>query len=121
MIKWRGSLKSFTCSIASLLIVLLAIGSGIGATRSTPEQLYGPQISYLAKGADDPKQLQITTYMTPRASQKINSRKYNMAQTKLPAGLACSKSSQCDSGCCAKISDVIFICGPAGQHPCVPG
>jgi hypothetical protein len=122
MTKWRSNLKSLTCSIAPLVLALLAIGSGIIATRSAPAQPHGPQISYLANGADDPNQLQTTTSMTPRATQKINSSKYHMVQGTLPDGVACNKSSECYHRCCNHISDVIHVCGPVGPNThCAPG
>ena len=117
MIKWRSNLKSLTCSITTLVIALLAIGSGNIATRSMPAQPRGSQIDYLANDANVPNQFKITTFRTHRANRTVNSSKFRiLVDFEQQDGTACNKSTQCDSTCCEDVSATIKICAPADHN-----
>jgi hypothetical protein len=117
MIKWRSNLKSLTCSIAPLVIVLLAVGSDNIAIRSMPAQPHGAQIDYLANGADVSNQFKIRTSMAHRANRTVNSSKFRiLVEYDQPDATACNASTQCDSTCCEKVSATIKVCAPADHN-----
>ena len=116
MIKWRSNLKRLTCSIAPLVIALFAIGSSNITTQSMPAQLHGPQIDYLANGANVPNQFKITTFRAHRANRTINSSKFRiLADYDQPDGTACNNSNQCESGCCIILQPSVHVCVAADQ------
>jgi len=117
MIKWRSNLKSLTCSIAALVIALLAIGSGNIATRSMPAQPHGSQIDYPANGADVPNRFKMTTFRTHRANRTVNSSKFRiLVDFEQQDGTACNKSTQCDSTCCQYVNATLKFCAAWSRH-----
>jgi hypothetical protein len=121
MIKWRGNHKPLTCSIASLVLSLLAIGSGIIAIQSTSARAHGPQVFYLANGTDNPDRIKKISSTRPRDSLKTTGSRYHLVQNLLPDSNACTWSDECYSGCCNYISQMSHVCDSLqNANSCAP-
>jgi hypothetical protein len=94
MIEWRRNLQSLTCSVASLMLSLLAIGLGIIATQNTPARPHGPQIFYLANGTDNPDRIKKNRLRGPEnplrhpAAAIIWPRIYYQTTTRAPGAMS---------------------------------